>query len=232
MGLEISRCLASQGARVAISYSRSESEAQAAAAELDGKAFRADLRNVRDIDALIASVTRDLGGLDVLVNCAGLTRFVDFENLEAVTEDVWDTILDVNLKGTFFMSRAAGLWMRATSDQRPQGAAIVNIGSTAGFSTRGSSIPYNISKTGVVQLTRTLAQALAPAVRVNCVAPGTVATRWWENGPPGALDRALASSKFKRFSAAEDVAQAALLLVQNDSVSGQTLVVDLASVMH
>jgi 3-oxoacyl-[acyl-carrier protein] reductase len=232
MGREISRRIAARGARVAISYSRSESEAHAAASEIDARAFQADVRNLEDINALVASTTRELGGLDVLVNCVGLTRFIDFENLDAVTEEVWDAILDVNLKGAFFVSRAVGLWMRQTSEQRPGGGVIVNVSSTAAFSTRGSSIPYNIAKAGVVQMTRTLAQALAPAVRVNCVAPGTVPTRWWDHGPPGALDRAIANSKFKRLTAAEDVADAVLLLVENDSLSGQTLAVDLASVMH
>jgi len=235
MGAEISQRLARQGAHVAISYGRSADEAEQTTDVLRGlgvrsTAFRADVRQLAEIDALIEAVSSSFGHLDVLVNCVGTTRFIDFEQLEAVTEAVWDELLDVNLKAAFFLSRAAGLAMRAHPPDG--GGAIVNVASTAAFSTRGSSVPYNIAKAGVVQMTRVLAQALAPVVRVNCVAPGTVPTRWWDHGPPGAIERAIASSRFQRLTAAEDVAEAALLLVQNESLSGQTLVVDLATVMH
>jgi 3-oxoacyl-[acyl-carrier protein] reductase len=232
MGAEISRRLAGQGADLAISYAHSKAPAEQTTASLTALGLRAvalqaDLTRLDQIDALIAQVTSTFGRLDVLVNCVGLTRFIDFEQLDAITETVWDEILDTNLKGAFFVSRAAGLWMRQQA-----GGVIVNVASTAAFSTRGSSLPYNVAKAGVVQMTRVLAQALAPSVRVNCVAPGTVPTRWWDNGPPGAIERATAASRFKRLSTAEDVADAALLLVQNESLSGQTLVVDLATVMH
>lgn len=230
IGREISMRLAQRGADVVISYAHSRDEAERSAAEIKAGTVQLDVTRLDQIQPAIEHVAQTHGGLDVLVNCVGLTRFIDFEKLEEVTEQVWDDILDVNLKGAFFVSRAAGLWMRAHAPAG--GGAIVNIASTAAFSTRGSSIPYNIAKAGVVQMTRTLAQALAPAVRVNCVAPGTVPTRWWESGPPGALDRAIANSRFNRLTAAEDVADAVLLLVENESLSGQTLAVDLATVMH
>ena len=108
----------------------------------------------------------------------------------------------------------------------------MHVASTAAFSTRGSSLPYTVAKAGVVQLTRTLAQALAPSVRVNAVAPGTVATKWWDSADPGVLERVRSASRFKRLTSASDVAEAAVLLVTNESMSGQTIVVDLASVMH
>lgn len=233
MGLEISRRLAERGATLALSYSTSRSEAEAASATLSAgpggacSVHHADLRKVADAENLVQSVVAEHGGLDVVVNCAGATRFINFEDLAAVTEEVWDELLDVNLKGAFFLSRAAGTWMR---DHAADGV-IVHVSSTAGFATRGSSLPYCVAKAGVVQLTRTLAQALAPSVRVNGVAPGTVDTRWWDTAREG-LERARATSRFGKLATAEDVAEIAVQLVVNESMSGQTVVVDLANIMH
>src|ERR1051326_8586496 len=180
MGYEISQRLAERGANLALSYATSEAIAEQAAADLRADAgircsvHHADLRRVADTDALVQAVLAEHGQLDVVVNCAGLTRFISFEDLAAVSEDVWDAILDVNLKGAFFLSRAAGICMR----ERGSGGVLVHVASTAAFSARGSSLPYSVAKAAVVQLTRTLAHALAPSVRVNAVAPGTVDTRW------------------------------------------------------
>jgi 3-oxoacyl-[acyl-carrier protein] reductase len=233
MGLEISRRLADRGADLALSYARSKQLAEAAAETLRTSGVRcvvraADLRKVADADALVESVIAEYRRLDVVVNCAGTTRFIEFEDLAAISEDIWDDILDVNLKGAFFLSRAAGQWMRDHSSD----GVIVHVASTAAFSTRGSSVPYTVAKAAVVQLTRTLAQALAPNVRVNAVAPGTVATRWWDDAAPGTLERVRNTTRFKRLATASDVAEAAVMLVTNESMSGQTVVVDLANIMH
>jgi 3-oxoacyl-[acyl-carrier protein] reductase len=229
MGLEISRRLARLGATLALSYATSRSDAESAANALgvECSVHQADLARVADANALIASVLAEHGQLDVVVNCAGVTRFIPFEDLAAITEEVWDDILDVNVKAAFFLSRAAGTWMRDNS----HGGVIVHVSSVAAFTTRGSSLPYAVAKAAEVHLTRTLAQALAPAVRVNCVAPGTVATRWWDQNQPG-LERAREASLFKRLATVEDVADATVLLITNESMSGQTLAVDLGNVMH
>ena len=112
MGFEISQRLAALGADLAISYARSDQLAQQSAEALRGAGRRcsvqqADLRRVAEAERLVDSVLAEYGRLDVVVNSAGTTRFIDFEDLAAVTEDVWDDIVDVNLKGAFFLSRAA-----------------------------------------------------------------------------------------------------------------------------
>jgi 3-oxoacyl-[acyl-carrier protein] reductase len=227
IGLEISRRLADAGAALALSYATSQAEAESAASSLGGSAHQANLTRVAEADALVDAVIAKHGRLDVVVNCVGVTRFIPFEDLAAVTEDVWDNILDVNVKAAFFLSRAAGQWMR----DQGEGGVIVHVSSVAGLITAGSSLPYAVAKAAEIHLTRSLATALAPAVRVNCVAPATVATRWWDQNQPG-LERARNASRFKRLATAEDVADATLLLVTNESMSGQTLVVDLANIMH
>src|SRR6185437_9063510 len=121
---------------------------------------------------LVRRTEAELGGLDILVNNAGTTRFIDHADLDALTDEVWDEIFDVNVKGTFYCCRAALPALR-----RRQGV-IVNVTSVAGLQGHGSSIPYAASKAALNCLTKSLARAFAPKVRVNAVAPGPVLTRW------------------------------------------------------
>jgi 3-oxoacyl-[acyl-carrier protein] reductase len=234
MGCEIGRALATRGADIAIGFSRSRADADDNAAHLrtlgvKSSVHQADVARVSDCDALVQQVIDTYGRLDILVNGAGTTHFIDFADLDAVTEDVWDDIFDVNLKGAFFVARAAGRWMREHGDGH---ASIVNIASISAFAPRGSSIPYSVSKTALVQATQCLASGLAPRVRVNAVAPGLVLTRWWTRLGKEEVDRQIAATRFKRDVALEDVVDAAVLLVENESMSGQTIGVDLVNVMH
>ncbi len=234
MGSEIAQALAERGADIALGYSRSRDDAESTAERLRGLKIRAsthqaDVARVAECDALVHSVLDTYGRLDILVNGAGTTHFIDYANLQAVTEEVWDEIFDVNLKGAFFVSRAAGLWMREHGDGH---AVIVNIASVSAFAPRGSSIPYSVSKAALVHATKGLASALAPAVRVNAVAPGLVLTRWWARRGEDEIARQVAATAFKRDVSVQDVVDAAVLLVQNESMSGQTIAVDAANIMH
>ena len=124
------------------------------------------------VRVMVERTVESFGGLDVLVNNAATTHFVPHTDLDGLTGAVWDDILNVNLKGTFFGCRAAMPHLKA------RGGNIVNIASVAGVAGSGSSIAYAASKGAVITLTKSLAKAFAPEVRVNAVAPGPVQTRW------------------------------------------------------
>jgi NAD(P)-dependent dehydrogenase (short-subunit alcohol dehydrogenase family) len=231
VGRAVSESLARAGARaVVINYSRSRSEAEATAAALadlgcEGVPHQASVANDAQVRAMVAATVERFGRLDVLINNAGTTRFIAHADLDAITDEVWDEILGVNLKGTFHCSRAA-----APALKKARGA-IVNVASIAGVRTAGSSIPYGVSKAAVLQLTRNLAATLAPEVRVNAVTPGLIATRWFRSafGDQAATEqetRIARGNPMKEVATAEHVAQAVLGFLASDLVTGENLVVD------
>ena len=223
--------LARRGANVVINYSRSEREAAETAADVErlgGRALvvRADVSRDEEVRAMVARAVEAFGSVHVLVNNAATTAFVNFADLEGLTEEQWDRILAVNLKGPFFCARAVAGPMKADGE-----GAIVNIASIAGIRAVGSSIAYAASKAGLINLTIALARALAPEVRVNCVAPGFIDTRWLRQGLgplfEPARQRTAEQTPLGRVSTPEDIAQVVLSLIEDaDFVTGQTIVVD------
>ncbi len=232
LGKEISLQLAREGADIAIAYSRSVADAEATVAELKAlgrraAAYKADVSQGAEVDTLLAAVVRDFGGLDVLVNDAGYTQFIDFKDLEGVTEEAWDRIMDVNVKGCFLVSRAAAPALRKSGHGK-----IVNITSVSAIRPGGSSIPYAVSKAAEMMLTKCLAMALAPEISVNAVAPGLMDTRWGRLWGDAAFARSEQSAPLGHIATLEDIAAAALFLVKNDSMTGQSVVVDSGGYMH
>lgn len=216
------KALAGRGAAVAVHYNNSEQDAELTALEIvrtGGKAriFRADLEKVVEIEQLMNQLLSVFGRIDVLVNSASVFYR---KPLGELTERDWDINLDVNLKAPFFLAKIAGLAMRR------QGAGkIVNIGDWAGIRPYNDYLPYTVSKSGIIGLTRALAKALAPEVQINCVAPGPVM-------PPESYDTAeLASIKAatltKQLGTPEDVARAVLFFCEaTDFATGSTLLID------
>lgn len=222
IGKATSMSLAQLGARIAVVYSRSEREAIEtvdAISRMGGQAMaiKADVAKRDEVETLMAHVADYFGGIDYLVNNAGITRQLQFDDLDAISDDTWDILFDVNVKGSFHCSRAAAPYMR-----KRKGSAIVNVGSIAGETGYGSSLPYAVSKAAVHGLTKSLARALAPHIRVNCVAPGAVATRWWAGNEEKMF--ALAGRlPLGRISTPEDIAQTVVMLLVAESTTGQIL---------
>ncbi|TAK25840.1 MAG: glucose 1-dehydrogenase [Chloroflexota bacterium] len=218
--------LAGDGANVVVNYSRSEADAAATVADIEklgvkACAVKADVSKRDQCERLIDEAKKAFGRVDVLVNSAGMTRFVPYPNLDDLDDEIWDAILKTNLMSAFWCSRAAARLMSAQGD-----GAIVNIASIAGHGTNASSIPYAVSKGAMITLTKTMARALAPKVRVNAVAPGVVETRWvGDNEDFKAQGRA--STPLGRNASAEDVARAVrYLAVDATFVTGQIHNVD------
>lgn len=216
---------AREGLAVAVNYSRSQKEAEETLAEVQKQGVPALLcrANVGDEAAVLDMVARcraELGGLDVLVNNAGTTRFIDHKDLQALTGAVWDEILGVNVKGTYFCCRAALPLL-----QERQGN-IINITSVAGVQGHGSSMAYAASKAAVNCLTKSLARAFGPRVRVNAVAPGPVLTRWLADHQDH-VEKSVQITPMQRAAAPEDIADVvAFLALGTTLMTGQIMIVD------
>jgi NAD(P)-dependent dehydrogenase (short-subunit alcohol dehydrogenase family) len=223
--------LAEAGAAgVVVNYSRSAADAEAVVAELAdlgcaGLAVAADVADDQQVRDLATATLDRFGRVDVLVNNAATTYRIPHEDLDTLSDDAFHHVLDVNVVGPYRLVRALAAPLRAA------GGAVVNIASIAGFRAGGSSIAYGVSKAALLQLTRNLAVALAPEVRVNAVAPGTVATRW-QTGLHGAEEfekRASAERAtvpLRQTAGPEHVAQAVLGLLAMDLVTGETVILD------
>ena len=226
MGKEIAKLLAAAGAHVVVNYSRSEAEAMATAQEIEthnvqALPIKADVSSAAEVAALVGQTERALGRIDVLVNNAGYTQFVAMRDVDALSEEVWDRTFDVNVKGIWLCTKAVAPAMR-----RAGSGAVVNVTSAAGLKVAGSSMAYAVSKAAAIHLTKCLAFALAPEIRVNAVAPGLVVTRWWGHASAEELNRMRASFPLQRSVEAEEVATAAMELIRNDAMTGQTLAQD------
>lgn len=217
---------AARGFGVAINYSRSRDDAEATAAAaaehgLRAITIQADVADDAQVREMLARCQSEFGRLDVLVNNAATTHFVAHHDLEALSEEMWDQILAVNLKGPFFVSRAAIPLMRASG-----GGAIVNVASVAGLAGAGSSIAYAASKGGLITLTKSLAKAFAPDIRANAVCPGVILSRWLDEHPE-MIDAAIKITPLKRASTTDDIADVITFLACDAGMmTGQALVVD------
>ena len=181
VGKGVALRLAQEGTNICINYAHSEKEAFEAKSEVEALGvkcgvYKADVSDDDQCKAMIADVIKDFGQLDILVNNAGRTHFVDHKDLDGMKSEYFDDIFALNVKGTFFMCRAA-----ADALKKSHGV-IINITSIAGVTGLGSSIAYAASKAAEISITKSLARVLAPEVRVIGVAPGIVLTQTKRSG--------------------------------------------------
>jgi len=219
LGRAVALRLAEEGMDVAVHYGNSAKEA----AEVVGKieemgqkavAIKADLRSVDEIRKLLQEVGSELGSLDLLVNSAA--NFLP-GSVISTTEQVWDASLDTNVKAPFFVAQAAAPMLRRSK------GAIVNFADTGGVSGWPGFIGHSVAKAGVINLTKSLAKALAPDVRVNAIVPGTITMP----GDPPEWERDFVElSPLKKTGKPSDIADAVVYLATAEFLTGQTLVLD------
>ena len=230
IGRAIAIACGRQGAKVVVNYSKSRQEAEKTADLVrqgggDPLLVQADVARDQQVRAMVAQTLDRFGRVDLLVNNAGITAFVPFSDLEGLTDEIWDRLFGVNVKGTFFCCRAVAGPMRRQGHGR-----IINISSVAGLQAQGSSMAYCASKAAVVHLSKCLARTLGPEIRVNVIAPGFIADTRWNEGRPdleATTEKQRQAAALKRVGTSEDIVDAALYLATGaDFMTGAVLIVD------
>jgi 3-oxoacyl-[acyl-carrier protein] reductase len=226
IGLATSAMLGRNGARVAVNFLADDPRGKEAVAKLkaDGIEAPGNVGDAVDCDRMVEKAIADLGRLDLLVSNAGTPgtrRKIEPRELDLITEELWSTLIQVNLLGVFRCAKAAAPALNAAR------GAIVNTASIAGVGRAGSSLSYSATKAGVVSLTQNLARGLGPQVRVNAVAPGAVDSTWMVEWTDEQRASSIENATLKRRCTPDDIAEVICFLGFGAAmVTGQTIVVD------
>jgi 3-oxoacyl-[acyl-carrier protein] reductase len=234
LGQRICHALAKEGAHVAVMYAQSRDQAEDLARtlttsyQINAAAFACDITDAAAVQKLVSDVTNRFDRIDILVNDAAYNKSIQFQDLDSLTQEVWDKIMAVNLTGPMRLTKAVAPIMKGQARGR-----IVNIASVAGLGPTGSSIAYAVSKAGLIHLTRCMAVALAPETLVNCVAPGLLeGTRATANLLPEVVTRNAAGSLLKKPADKDDCADMVVTMCRTETMTGQTVVIDSGRTFH
>jgi ketoreductase RED2 len=221
IGASVARRLNTEGYQVVVVSSKSVDEGESVAAELDGGWFlQADLGKPEAAAEVVAKVEGEHGRLDTVVYAAGKTVQIAHPDIHDVTDDIWDSILNLNLLGPWHFVQAAERLLRKS----PNGNIVV-VGALAGVDVGGSSIPYAVSKAALHHMCKLLGGALGPEIRINAVAPGFIETRWTEDWA-AFRNQISETAPLRRTGLPEEVAELVLGLIRSTYVTGQTVVID------
>jgi NAD(P)-dependent dehydrogenase (short-subunit alcohol dehydrogenase family) len=220
LGRAVALRLAEEGADVAVHYGKSGGAAGDIVREIEAlgrraAAFGAELTNVTSIRTMIGAVATHFGGLDILINSAA--NFLETKFSET-TEEIWDGSLDTNLKAPFFCAQAAAPYLGKSAK-----GVVINFADIGGLLGWKEFLPHSVSKAGVIMMTRILAKELAPAVRVNAIAPGTITM---PGDPPEWEADFVQRAPLKKSGRTTDITDAVMYLVTAEFVTGHVLVVD------
>jgi pteridine reductase len=220
VGKSIALALAKQGANVVVHYNSGAQAAEQTAIEIRAHGVRAELiqGDLTDVDiaqALPLRAHKAFGRLDIVVNSAAMMLRTPVGD---VKPNEWEQMFQLNLRAPFFIAQSAAPFLRE------HGGVIVNIADLAAYETWPAYVPHGISKAGVVQMTRGLARALAPSIRVNAVAPGAVQLP--DEWSSETAERLAGTTPLRRLGSADDVAQAVVYLCEADYVTGEVIIVD------
>ncbi len=227
LGQRICRALALNGVDIVVNYTASEAKAKSVAEDMIKLGVRsvalcADVTDPNAVARMVDEAKAAFGRIDILVNDAAFNKTIAYPDLDGMTHELWNHILNVNLTGTFNCIKAVAPLMKAQGQGR-----IVNISSGAGVAPRGSSIAYAVSKAGMIHLTKCMAVALAPAVTVNCVAPGFMeGTRATANLPAEYQATVAGMTLLRHPVSKDDIAEQLVTFCRSDSMTGQTVVMD------
>jgi 3-oxoacyl-[acyl-carrier protein] reductase len=231
IGRAAALALAKNGYDVVINFSRSEDAAKATARDAEAAGartllYRSDVSDDASVRAMLAATEKKFGRLDVVVNNAGTTIEVDPKNLDGVKIEEWNRVFAVNVLGLFLVTRAAVPLLKKSPN-----AGVVNTCSIAGLRPSAQPLPYAASKAAIANLTKTLANALGPEIRVNAVAPGWMEGDWMKRtlaeNYDGLMARRAKYTPLKRCCTAEDVAETMMsLILGNRFVTGEIVVID------
>jgi 3-oxoacyl-[acyl-carrier protein] reductase len=231
LGRSIALQFAQEGVDLVINYSRSRDDAEKTAAEahkfgVKAFAIQADVSISESAENLAVESEKVLGGLDILINNAGTTKFVPFKELDGLNEEDWMRLFKTNAMSIFFTSRAAAKIMKK------QGAGhIINTVSIAGLRPSGSSIAYAVSKAAGIHATKCLALALAPEINVNGVAPGLLLTRWVSGFNAEQIEKMKTNALLSKTTDVDECASMYIAIAKNDSITGQIITVDCGQVI-
>lgn len=228
LGASIAHQLAAEGANIAINYANNRERADTLASEITDKygvktiVLKADVFKMNELSQLVESTVEQLGGIDILISNAGWTKFIEYDDLDGMDEEAWDGTFNANVKAHYFLFKAAKPYFDANKD----GGVFIASASVAGRISYGSSIPYAVSKAGLIHLIKFLAKTQGPKVRLHAVCPGLLLTEWGKKFPQDKIDLAKQRSPIGQVTDVDECAAHYVLLSKLATSTGTIVGMD------